>query len=91
MGLAPGLFVVPLIAPAAVSSPCCDPIRICPVPVLTENASGAFVSGTVIFHVSANPVARERLPPPCTLHTAGHCLNTPLRNGGPGMMRQVWV
>ena len=35
------------------------------------------------------PVARERLPPPCTLQTAGHCLNTPLRTGGPGMIRQV--
>jgi len=83
--------VLPVIAPLMLSSPCCDPMRICPVTVLTEKASGAFVGGTALFQVSETPVSRVRLPLPCTLQTAGHCLNTPLSTGDPGMIRQVCV
>jgi len=78
-------------APVVDSSPCCDPIRICPVTALTANASGALVSGTVVVHVSGVPSGRVRLPLPCTVHTAGHCLKMPLSTGGPGMIRQVCV
>ena len=67
--------------------PCCDPIRRRPVvPVNSQMAIGAGVSGTLTVQVSP-----ARAPLPVTLHTAGHSRKMPFILGGPAVILHVCV
>ena len=94
-------------APLAVFCPCCDPMRrrlTPPDPGISQIATGALVSGTLIVQLSDGPpvaavIAADpgldeeinRLPLPCTLHTAGQCRVDPVVTAGPPVIRHVWV